>query len=69
MTLNKHHAYVAALARHRPPNDPDLISARTTLGEETLVVSVARALDKAPPLTATVRQRLDALLASHDQAA
>lgn len=63
MSINPQHAHVAALARHRAPDDPDLMTARAKLREEALVRAVEKALAKSPPLTDAVRQRIVGLLA------
>ena len=63
-SIKSKHAHVAALARHRAPDDPDLLTARGVLREEALVRAVEKALTKAPPLTDAVRQRIVGLLSS-----
>jgi hypothetical protein len=56
-------ARVAALSRHHPDDSPVMLEARASLGEETLVRAVEKALAAAPPLTDAVRQRIVGLLA------
>lgn len=58
------HGRVAALARHRDPQDPALITATAEQREEALIHAVEKALEKAPPLTPEVRQRVIGLLAT-----
>ncbi len=55
-------ARVGALSRSRPADDPDLIAARRDLLAARLGEHIARTLDAAPPLSATQRDRLAALL-------
>ncbi|WP_157681284.1 hypothetical protein [Mycobacterium sp. JS623] len=54
---------MAALKRHRAADDPELLSASVQLREEVLVRAVEKALEKSPPLTEAVRQRIVGLLA------
>lgn len=63
-SLTSQHATVAILARHRPADDPQLVSARAQLREDVLINAVERALAKAPPLTPEVRQRVIGLLST-----
>lgn len=51
-------ARVAALTRHRAPDDPDLLAAHRQLREDVLRAHIDRALDAEPPLTADQRGRL-----------
>lgn len=60
--VRRERAKVAALARHRPPNDPDAIDARRDLAAANIEAYVRRVVDAAPPLTDSQRDRLAALL-------
>lgn len=62
MSLTSSHAHVAALARHRAPDDPDLIAARDRLRDEKLISAISRALKKSPPLTDALRERIVGLV-------
>ena len=53
---------VAALARFRPADDPDLAAAVTDLAEEKFLAAVERALAAAPPMRPEVRDRVIGLL-------
>jgi hypothetical protein len=55
-------ARVAALKRHRVPDDPEVTSAVRDLSVTLLAEHVRRVVDAAPPLTADQRARLAALL-------
>lgn len=66
MSLTSAHSTVAALSRHRAPDDPDLVAARAKLREERLVAAIEKALAKAPPLTPEVRSRIVGLLSPED---
>lgn len=58
----------AALLRSRPADDPELIDAHRCMREEALVAAIGRALKGAPPLTAELRARIDALLSKREDA-
>ncbi|USQ78298.1 hypothetical protein NF556_11600 [Ornithinimicrobium faecis] len=62
MSWTHHRARVAALARDREPNDPDLLAARRDLAAERLADHVAHVLAQAPPLTDAQLQRVTAIL-------
>jgi hypothetical protein len=63
MSSTTHHrARAAALGRYRAPDDPELLSAREKLAEETLIAAVKRALAAAPPLSPEIRARIVSLL-------
>lgn len=55
-------ARTAALTKHRPLDDPELVAARLELQQQVLLDAVAKALAKAPPMTAETRARIVALL-------
>jgi hypothetical protein len=61
-SIARHRATVAALARHRGPDDPDLASARRELRAANLEHAIREAVAGAPPLTYEQRTRLAALL-------
>ncbi len=60
--FQRHRARYAALTRSRPGDDPELVDARRLMQEERLVKAIEDALDKAPPMTTQVRQRIVGLL-------
>ncbi len=62
VSLTHTRARVAALSRSRQPDDPDLVDAKLDLREQKLAQYIARVVDAAPPLSATQRDRLAALL-------
>jgi hypothetical protein len=51
-------ARVASLSRSRPPDDPDLVAARTSLREARITAQIEDLVNSAPPLTAAMRDRL-----------
>ena len=53
---------MAALTRHRDPDDPPLSDARRDLAAERLTEVVRRVIAAAPPLTPEQRDRIAALL-------
>ncbi len=55
-------ARVAALTRHRNPDDPALNDARRDLAAERLAHYVQRVVDTAPTLTVEQRERIANLL-------
>lgn len=55
-------AKVAALTRHREPDDPSLSEARRDFAAERLAEVVRRVVDAAPPLTPQQRDTIAALL-------
>lgn len=57
-------ARVAALARDRAPDDPELIAARRELAESPVTAYVSALVDGFPPLTAEQRDRIAGLLRS-----
>ena len=61
-TWTTERARVASLSRSRPPDDPDLVSARRNLRAERLALYIKRTVDAAPPLTVEQRDRLALLL-------
>lgn len=54
---------LAALVRHRTPDDPDVVDATRDLRAAQLGEHVRRVVDGFPPLTSEQRSRLAALLA------
>jgi hypothetical protein len=61
-TFYRERAKVGSLTRSRPADDPELLTARSLMAEESLVDAVAKALKRSPPLTPAVRERINALL-------
>ncbi len=57
-----HRARLASLSRSRPPDDPELVETRLCMQEEVLVNAITRALQKAPPITPQLRERIIALI-------
>ncbi len=55
-------ARLAALTRHRNPDDPALSDARRDFHAERLAEAVRRVVDSAPPLTTAQRDTIAALL-------
>jgi len=51
-------ARVAALTRHRPPDDPDLAAARRQLESEHTARYVRELVDRAPVMTPEQRDRI-----------
>jgi hypothetical protein len=64
-TFYRERAKVGSLSRSRPSDDPELLTARSLMAEESLVDAVAKALRKAPPLAPQARERVIALLDAH----
>lgn len=65
MSARDFHSYrarYAALTRSRAGDDPELVDAQRLMQEERLVKAIEDALDKAPPMTSQVRQRIVGLL-------
>lgn len=58
----KSRARVAALARHRGPDDVDVLAARRDLKAARLEDRIRELVDNAPPLTDAQRVRLTLLL-------
>ena len=58
---------LAALVRHRTPDDPDVIDATRDLRDAQLNEHVRRVVDGFPPLTPKQRSRLAALLADGER--
>ncbi len=64
MSWTRERASVAALAKHRTPDDPDLADARRNLRAARLEYYIRATVEAAPPLTAQQRDRLALLLRS-----
>lgn len=62
--LTRRKCVLAALSRHRDPDDPELINARCDLRAEKLEAFVAKTLNAWPPLTREQLDRVGALLAA-----
>lgn len=62
MRLAKRHARVAALKRHRSPDDPQVHDAVRELRAACLAAHIREVVDSAPPLTDEQRTRLALLL-------
>ena len=62
MGWTRERARVAALRRHRQPDDPEITSASRDLAAEHLAEYVRRTVAAAPPLTNQQRQKITALL-------
>lgn len=60
--LTPKRARVAALHRHRSPDDPELIEARVQLAAARAEQRIRELLDFAPPLSDETRSRLADLL-------
>ena len=60
---------VGNLTQSRSADDPVLIDARRRMEEESSLIAVSRAIDKAPCITPELRQRLVDLLAVITEAA
>jgi hypothetical protein len=54
---------VGNLTQTRSADDPVLIDARRRMEEESFLIAVSRAIEKAPPITPELRQRVVDLLA------
>ena len=54
---------VAALARSRTPDDPELVDAKRSLAFHNLEAYVERVVTSAPPMTREQREHIAALLA------
>ena len=61
-TFYRERARYGALKRSRQPDDPELLASRAIMDEESLVDAIAKALQKAPPMTPQVRERILGLL-------
>lgn len=57
-------ARYASLTRSRAPDDPQLTASRQSMLELGLIDAIAQALNKAPPITDEICERIMALLAS-----
>jgi hypothetical protein len=55
---------VGNLTQTRSADDPVLIDARRRMEEESFLIAVSRAIDKAAPITPELRQRIIDLLAA-----
>ena len=55
-------AAIAAIERHRGPDDPEAAQLRAMLAIEGLAEHIARVVDTAPPLSPAQRDRLASLL-------
>ena len=66
-SFHVHRARLASLSRSRPPDDPELVETRLCMQEEVLVNAITRALQKAPPMTPQLRERIIALLPSSQE--
>ncbi len=64
MSWTRERASVAALAKHRTPDDPDLADARRDLKAARLEDYIRTVVSTAPPLTPDQRDRLALLLRS-----
>jgi hypothetical protein len=53
-----HRARLASLSRSRSPDDPELVNTRLCMQQEVLVNAITRALQKAPPMTPQLRERI-----------
>lgn len=62
--VNQRRAKHAALTRHRPADDPDVLDAKRDLAAEVLRVHIERVIAAAPPLTDEQRDRIAAILRS-----
>lgn len=60
-------AQIAAKARRRPPDDPELLAARRTFEASRIADHIERLLAAAPPLTEGQRERLSALLGAESE--
>ena len=54
---------VGNFTQSRSADDPVLIDARRRMEEESFLIAVSRAIDKAPPITSELRQRVIDLMA------
>ena len=59
---------VGNLSQTRSADDPVLIDARRRMEEESFLIAVSRAIDKAPPITPELRQRVVELLMATTEA-
>ena len=59
---------VGNLSQTRSADDPVLIDARRRMEEESFLIAVSRAIDKAPPVTPELRQRVVELLMATTEA-
>ena len=62
MGWTRERARLAALHRHRTPDDPQITQARRDLAAERLAEHVRAVVDTFPPLSAEQRDRIAALL-------
>lgn len=62
MDWTHNRARVAALTRHREPDDPDLDEARRDFRAERLAAAIQREVDRSPPLSAEQIEQLRGLL-------
>jgi hypothetical protein len=60
---------VGNLTKTRPADDPALLDARRRMEEQSFLIAVSRAIDKAQPITPELRQRVIDLLAVITEAA
>jgi hypothetical protein len=58
-------ARVATLTRSRPPDDPELITARRNLKTEHYIARVAKIISEAPELSDEQLLRLRAIIRTH----
>ncbi|MCX5044641.1 hypothetical protein OG921_15840 [Aldersonia sp. NBC_00410] len=54
---------VGNLTQSRSADDPVLIEAQRRMAEESFLIAVSKAIDKAPPVTPELRRRVVDLLA------
>lgn len=63
-TLRVERARYASLTRSRTADDPELIEARRLMQEQSQIRAVKRALEKPPPISPRLRERILALLST-----
>ena len=68
-TFRSERARYASLTRSRPADDPELVASRQRMHEQGLIDAIDRALQKAPPITGKVHERIIALPSSREDAA
>ncbi|WP_157531191.1 hypothetical protein [Mycobacterium sp. IS-1496] len=68
-SFNAARARLAVLTRYRKPGDPELISARRLMSEESVLAVIARQLGKVSPLSAELWSRIFRLVDDIDGAA
>jgi hypothetical protein len=61
-TFRAERARYASLTRSRLADDPELVAARLRMQEHGLLDFINRALEKAPPMTGQLRERIIELL-------